>query len=117
MLSMNLLNALPEIDPAELRRDALRVIPGRRRGRRWSNLGLPGVVALPAVLVAIALAVLGARWLLARRWQTPVPRELESAVQDPADFDRDAMIRAATEGMEAFNVRPAPASARDAGAA
>jgi hypothetical protein len=117
MLSMNWLNALPDVDPAELRRDALRVIPGRRRERRWPSLGLPGAVALPAILVAVALAIVSTRWLLARRWQTPVPAELEPAVQDPEDFDRDAVIRAATEGMEAFDFPMAPATVRDAGVA
>lgn len=104
-------DALPDFDPDELRRDALRALPGRRRERNWA------VWALPGVIVAVALGIVGARWLLARRWETPVPDSLQPAVQDPVEFDRDAMIRAATEGMEAFDDPMVPASGRAAGAA
>lgn len=102
---------LPDIDPGELRRDALRALPGGRRERNRA------IWVLPGVLVAIALGVVGARWLLARRWEAQVPAALQPAVQDPLEFDRDAMIRAATEGMEAFDDTMAPVASRDAGAA
>ena len=103
------LEALPDFDPGELGRDALRVISGRRRARRWTGWAMPG-----AIVVAVALGVVAAGWLMARRWQTPVPDALQPAVQNPAEFDRDAVIRAATEGMDAHDLHATSVPARDA---
>lgn len=97
------LRSLPAIDPAgafeRVGSEVGDLIPGRRRSRRWIGW------VRPAAVTAIAVAVVATLWVLTHRSPTPDRFGLEEMVPDAADFDRDAGIRAASEGMPA----PAPA--------
>ena len=102
------LHSLPSFDAGDaLERvgsEVADLVPGRRRSRRWV-----GFVA-PAAVTAIAVAVVATLWVLTHRSPTPDRFGLEDMVPDTADFDRDAGIRAASEGMPA----PAQAGTNDA---
>lgn len=101
------LRSLPAIDPgealdrvgSELGRVGSEMadrVPGRRRSRNWLSLALPVVV-----MAAIGVTVAATLWVLAHRAPTPDGFGLEEMVPDAEDFDRDAGIRAASEGMPA----------------
>lgn len=108
------IRSLPSIDPGEtLERVGTGVadlVPRRRRSRGWTAFAVPAVMAALAVLIGATM------WLLARRAPTADRFGLETMVPDTTDFDRDAGLRAATEGMAAPDRTGAPADDADLGA-
>jgi hypothetical protein len=110
------LRSLPSFDAGDaLERvgsEVADLVPGRRRSRRWPAWA---GWALPAVVATIAVATIATLWLLTHRSPTADRYGLEGMVPD-ADFDRDAGIRAASEGMQAPDQAGTPADDANLGA-